>query len=52
MKTDARAFLEGLFSGKPDNLLMLLWTLPEKRSYWVSDIRSALKRADCGFRGM
>ena len=37
MKTNARVFLEGLFSGKPDNLSMLLWTLPEKRSYWVSD---------------
>jgi hypothetical protein len=30
--SEARRFLEGLFVGKPDDLYLMLWTLPEKVS--------------------
>ena len=34
-------FLEALFAGKPDDLHLLLWTLPDKRSHWYQDIAAA-----------
>lgn len=39
-------FLEALFAGKPDELYLLLWTLPEKRSHWFQDIDGAIKFAE------
>src|SRR4051794_37908513 len=38
-------FLEALFAGKPDDLHLLLWTLPEKQSNWFQDIESAIQFA-------
>jgi hypothetical protein len=39
--SEARRFLEALFSGKPDGLYLLLWTLADKRSRWFHDIDAA-----------
>lgn len=41
----SREFLEALFSGKPDELLLLIWTLPEKESKWFRDIDDAVRCA-------
>ena len=38
MESETRRFLEALFAGKPDELYLLLWTLPEKRSHWFQNI--------------
>jgi putative DNA primase/helicase len=45
MPSDARVFLEALFTGKPDEMYILLWTLPEKRSQWFRDVESAVQFA-------
>ncbi|MCW5981976.1 MAG: hypothetical protein KIT09_28080 [Bryobacteraceae bacterium] len=37
----AREFLELLWSGKPEALYILIWTLQDKRSYWLRDIGQA-----------
>lgn len=39
-------FLEALFGGKPNELHMLLWTLPEKRSNWFQNVDSAIQFAE------
>jgi RepB DNA-primase from phage plasmid len=39
-------FLEALFAGKPDNLHLLLWTLPEKQSHWFQDVDRAIQFAE------
>ena len=39
-------FLEALFAGKPDELYLLLWTLPEKRSHWFQNVESAIQFAE------
>src|SRR5450755_696323 len=39
-------FLKALFAGKPDDLHVLLWTLPEKRSNWFQDVESAIQFAE------
>jgi hypothetical protein len=44
--SEARKFLEALFAGKPDELYVLLWTLPEKRSHWFQDVEGAIKFAE------
>jgi len=44
--SEARIFLEALSAGKPDELYLLLWTLPEKRSHWFQNIDSAIKFAE------
>ena len=44
--SEARTFLNALFAGKPDELHLLLWTLPEKRSNWFQDIESAIQFAE------
>jgi len=44
--SEARIFLEALSAGKPDELYLLLWTLPEKRSHWFQNIESAIKFAE------
>lgn len=46
MLSEARTFLEALFAGKPDELYLLLWTLPEKRSHWFRDVEGAIKFAE------
>ena len=42
----ARVFLEALCSGKPDELFLLLWTLPEKDSRWFHNIADAIRCAE------
>jgi len=44
--SEARVFLEAVSAGKPDELYLLLWTLPEKRSHWFQNIESAIKFAE------
>ena len=44
--SEARTFLEALFAGKPDELHILLWTLPEKTSYWFRDVEQAIQFAE------
>jgi hypothetical protein len=46
MTTETRSFLEALFAGKPENLFLLLWTLPEKRSQWFRDLDAAIQCAE------
>jgi hypothetical protein len=46
MDTESRLFLEQLFAGKPDELYVLLWTLPEKRSKWFRDVGEAVVFAE------
>src|ERR1017187_6778411 len=46
MPSDASLFLEALFTGKPDDLHLLLWTLPEKRSQWFQNVESAIQSAE------
>ena len=43
---DVALFLEALFAGKPDELHILLWTLPEKRSNWFQNVDSAIQFAE------
>src|SRR5277367_3298230 len=44
--SEARVFLEALFAGKPDELHLLLWTLPEKRSHWFQNVEDAIRFAE------
>jgi hypothetical protein len=37
----AKTFLDALFGGVPPELRILLWTLPDKRSYWPEDVEKA-----------
>jgi hypothetical protein len=46
LPSEARIFLEALSAGKPDELYLLLWTLPEKRSHWFQEIDVAIKFAE------
>ena len=39
---EAKVFLEALYSGKPDELFLLLWTLPEKDSRWFRHVADAI----------
>lgn len=41
-----RLFFETLFAGKPNNLNILLWTLPEKESRWFPRIEDAVSCAE------
>ena len=43
MESDVRRFLEAAFSEKPSGLYLLVWTLPDKRSYWVRSIDAAIR---------
>jgi len=43
---EAPLFLEALFAGKPDDLYVLLWTLPEKRSHWFRNVHDAIQFAE------
>ncbi|MBI4903357.1 MAG: hypothetical protein HY820_06970 [Acidobacteria bacterium] len=42
---EATVFLESLFAGKPDELHLLLWTLPEKQSNWFQNVERAIQFA-------
>jgi hypothetical protein len=46
MQSEARRFLETLFAGKPDELHLLLWTLPEKQSHWFRNVEDAIQLAE------
>ena len=41
-----KQFFEALFGGKPNELYVLLWTLPDKESFWFRDVDSAAKHAE------
>ncbi len=41
MESEARFFLRELFGSKPEELYLLLWTLPDKRSRWFQDVEAA-----------
>src|SRR5580658_9034612 len=43
---EARVFLEALFAGKPKDLHLLIWTLPEKESRWFRDVEDAIRCAE------
>jgi hypothetical protein len=43
--SETSQFLEALFAGKPANLYVLLWTLPEKRSRWFQDVDPTIEFA-------
>jgi hypothetical protein len=45
MDSEIRLFLEALFAGKPDDLYVLLWTLPEKQSHWFRRVDDAVQFA-------
>lgn len=42
----SKIFLEALCSGKPDELFLLLWTLPEKDSRWFRNVADAIRCAE------
>lgn len=46
MPSEARRFLETLFAGKPDELYVLLWTLPEKQSRWFTNVDDVVQFAE------
>jgi putative DNA primase/helicase len=46
MASEFRGFLEALFAGKPDDLHILLWTLPEKESRWFQTVEDAIQYAE------
>jgi hypothetical protein len=46
MPTEPRVFLESLFADKPDELYLLIWTLPEKESRWFRNVEDAIHCAD------
>jgi hypothetical protein len=46
MQAERRTFLEAVFAGKPDDLHILLWTLPEKRSHWFRSVAEAARLAE------
>lgn len=41
-----RWFLNELFAGKPEELYILVWTLPDKRSRWFRDVAGAAAAAE------
>jgi hypothetical protein len=43
---EATVFLQDLFAGKPDDLHLLLWTLPEKQSSWFQSVEQAIQFAE------
>lgn len=45
-KAEIGVFLESLFAGKPDELHILLWTLPEKKSHWFRSVEKAVRYAE------
>lgn len=45
-QSETRGFLEALFAGKPHELYVLLWTLPEKQSHWFQNVEGAIQFAE------
>jgi len=43
MESEIRRFLEALFAEKPSDLYLLIWTLPDKRSYWFQRVEDAVR---------
>jgi hypothetical protein len=43
MESEARRFLEALFAEKPSDLYLLIWTLPDKQSYWFHNVEDAIQ---------
>lgn len=43
---ESRIFLDALFAGKPDDLYVLFWTQPEKRSHWFQNVEGAIQLAE------
>jgi hypothetical protein len=39
----AGEFLEVLWGAKPEGQLILIWTLPDRRSYWCTDVAHAMR---------
>jgi len=46
MGSQVRVFLEAVFATKPEDLHLLIWTFPERRSYWFQNVESAIKFAE------
>src|SRR5689334_15354954 len=46
MQSEPRRFLRTLLAGKPDELYVLIWTLPTKESHWFKDIEDAIEFAE------
>lgn len=42
MATQAETFLSALFSDKPEDPYILIWTLQEKKSHWCRNVQDAL----------
>lgn len=43
--TSSRKFLDLVFGKKPDDLYVLIWSLPAKESDWFTDLKTAAQRA-------
>src|SRR6266403_6140559 len=43
MESEIRRFLEALFAEKPNELHLLIWTLPDKQSYWFQSVEDAIQ---------
>ena len=43
MGSEIRSFLETVFAEKPSDLHLLIWTLPDKRSYWFQRVEEAIR---------
>ena len=42
-ESEILVFLSALCSGKPNDLYLLIWTLPDKRSYWFQRVEDAVR---------
>jgi hypothetical protein len=43
MESEVRRFLDALFNEKPSDLYLLIWTLPDKLSYWFRSVDEAVR---------
>jgi hypothetical protein len=41
--SEVRAFLRAISDGKPEDLNLLIWTLPDKRSRWFQNAEDAIQ---------
>jgi hypothetical protein len=49
-RSPTRQFLEALFSNKPEELRILIWTIADKCSRWFRDVESAILYAESTIR--
>ena len=42
----ARQFLDLLWAEKPASQMILIWTWPDRKSYWCKDVDEAVARAE------